>query len=149
MAVVVPRGEDVADGQGRARISHPHADVFPALWVIAAIDDGEVVYATSPGYSISATAVEITAVAESVTFAVKAPVGKLLYVRPGVGAWTFTGKDGGRGDADVTQNGRIEVALTSLMAERGNRPPPETTLSGDVIVAIDSRWMRVGQVKVQ
>lgn len=67
----------------------------------------------------------------------------VLWVRPGVGAWTATLSDGGERDFDGVQNG-YAVHHVSQMRAVGNSPtPPAGFERGDLLAGIDwsmARW---------
>ena len=142
------RGHAAVSPAGRLRVQMKKAATARALWLVVNVDDGHAAQIAPPRYAISHTPVPIAAVEGRSSFSVTAPLAKVLYVRPGVGAWAFSGAEGRTGDADGQENGVIAVSLTALEAIQGNDRPPTTIEPGDVILAIDSRWMRAGRMVV-
>jgi hypothetical protein len=148
------RGSAVANQLGVVTTS-ADAESGRAIWIAANVAAGDVTIATPAGYAPSAVPVRIDASAGATSVGVAAPVMKLLYVRPGEGAWTFSGKDGvpleggyALMDGDGTQNALITVPLEALVPLDGAPQPPSSVRAGDVICVIDSRWMKVGKVVV-
>ena len=60
----------------------------------------------------------------------------LLYVHPGLGAWTWYATDGGRTDLDGS-NGSTLVALTDGKALGAAGNVPKSFAPGGILVAID------------
>ena len=149
MSVRSPRGLAVLTAAGTARVEMKKARAARAIWLVADLEDGGAVQVTPPGYSISHIPVKVAAPMGRTAFTVTAPVARVLYVRPGSGAWVFSGVEGTSTDADGAEDAIITVALTSLQSLQGNDPPPGVTEPGDVILVIDSRWMRIGRAGVE
>jgi hypothetical protein len=61
----------------------------------------------------------------------------VVWVRPGVGAWELTAKDGGPADSDAEPNGRVRFAVEAFEALGSSPPAPERFGPGDVLVAIE------------
>jgi hypothetical protein len=118
------------------------------LWFLADVQSGAAVHAAPPALAGTVGEVAVEAAAGRDMVAIIAPVARVLYVRPGRGAWTFIAHDGSPADADGTSNGVVTMALASMTAVRGDAGPPERSEAGDVVLAIDSRWMRMGRAEV-
>lgn len=68
---------------------------------------------------------------------------QLLWVRPGLGAWTLTVGDGGVNDGDREGNHRI-LADVSLFTAMGKSPAaPEKFAAGDVLVGVEAHTLNV------
>ena len=60
-----------------------------------------------------------------------------ILIRPAVGMWSGSLRDGGRHDEDQTIDGAIEADITTLLPV-GNAPAaPERVMPGDLLVLID------------
>jgi hypothetical protein len=149
MGVRSPRGLAVLTAAGTARVEMKKARGARAIWLVADLEDGGAVQVTPPGYSISRIPVKVAAPMGRTAFTVTAPVARVLYLRPGSGAWAFSGVEGTSTDADGAEDAIITVSLASLQSLQGNDPPPAVTEPGDVILVIDSRWMRIGRAGVE
>lgn len=73
----------------------------------------------------------------------------LLWIRPHVGAWSFSGGDGALADADRASDGSLAVSPGSLTA-LGSVPTPSKFQSGDLLLLIDPHafefsWTEVGK----
>ncbi len=69
-----------------------------------------------------------------------------LVVRPGEGAWSFAGGDGGDQDSDGVVNGQARFALDQLAALPGateNLTPPTKANSTDLWIVVDPRTLAI------
>lgn len=148
MAVESLTGLAVSDSEGEVRLPWSDANGSRSIWMVADIGAGTGIHASPPGYEPSAAPVLIDAVGGRTTLSIRAAVTKLLYVRPGQGAWAFTGTDGGQNDGDGQQNSVVQIPLSAMQPVEGLASPPATIAVGDLILAVDSRWMRVGRLVV-
>lgn len=146
--VTVERGVEVGQGRQKAKVSRADADTTRSLWLVAAIDEDVAGAAVSPAYVASATPIEVTAISGASTISVISPEVELLYVRPNVGAWCTSARDGARNDQDEERNAVIVVDLQSLTALGGDEELPETIEEGDTILILDPRASRTTVVQV-
>jgi len=89
---------------------------------------------------------------EVATLDLFAPTIELYLLRPAVGFWTLSARQGGAGDEDQANNGRIRVSVSStkrLYGNPGNPPPPSTFTPHDVVIGFDTLNMKffAGSVK--
>ncbi len=65
----------------------------------------------------------------------------LMLVRPRVAAWHAVVSDGNAADEDGSVNGRVRIDVTSARNLLGGNERPGRIRAGDVLVAIDPRYM--------
>ena len=65
-----------------------------------------------------------------------------LVVRPGVGAWTFVGGDGGNRDVDP-ETGPLRFSLDQLDPLPGSPAAPQKSASGDLWFTVDPLTMEI------
>jgi hypothetical protein len=70
-----------------------------------------------------------------------------LLVRPGVGAWTFAGADGGPRDEDANSDGHLRFALDGLNPLPGSSAAPSRVDQGDVWLIVDPLAMEITVLK--
>ncbi len=73
---------------------------------------------------------------------------RILFVRPPAGAWAFDATDGSDLDADGRTDGQVTVHLSKLQPLHGSRPAADGIATGDVILVVDPRRIRSGEVVV-
>jgi len=146
--VITSFGAVKVPASGAARVAAHRPEAARGLWIVADTDTGAAAHAAPPGQTVTRADVTIEARAEGPTVSIQAPVARVLYVRPGRGAWTLLAHDGSPADVDGLQNGVIVAALDAMAAVRGNAKPPDALAAGDVILAVDVRWMRAGKLEV-
>jgi hypothetical protein len=146
--VEVLRGVDVVTPNGSQFVEMAGADLAHTIWTVADISNGKASRAKPPAYSHSERPVPISATAGADHFTVDAPVAEVMYVRPRFGVWSFGAHDGTALDTDATLDGTIRVALTSLVAYKGNPHPPERVEPGDIILVLNTQQARAGQLEV-
>lgn len=71
----------------------------------------------------------------------------LLYVHPGLGAWSWSAMDGAPTDEDGA-NGSTAVSLSKGKAVGNGAQPPAEFAPGGVLIAIDFTALRVAAVRV-
>jgi hypothetical protein len=147
MRVRIERGMKNILGLGTALIPEANVEVSRSIWAVVSVA-GTALHAAAPDYSYSAQPIVINAVPGETTFAVESPLIELMYVRPGVGIWSFGCGDGADLDADLELNGTIVVSLSSLQNMGRPAPLPETVQESDLIVAIDPYGIRLTQMAV-
>ena len=141
-----------ADGVARLELERPafHA----SLWVAVDLQSGAYTVAVPEGYRI-ARAAKIPrlspgegALADGILE--ERPYVFGLVVRPGEGAWRYSGGDGGAGDSDGVVNGQSRFALDQLESLPGSDDglkPPVKTASQEIWIVIDSRKMEISVLK--
>lgn len=72
----------------------------------------------------------------------------LLYVHPGLGAWTGFAFDGTETDADGVPNGNAMVRLSKLTAIGGAAAPPAAFAPGGVLFALDYHTVDIAVVRI-
>jgi hypothetical protein len=70
-----------------------------------------------------------------------------LLVRPGVGAWTFAGADGGPRDEDGKTDGHLRFALDKLNPLPGSPAAPARVDAGDLWLIVDPLKMEITVLK--
>lgn len=133
---------------GEIEIAEPGIGEAAALWAVVDASNGAAAHAAGPKLKDSAPQITIRAHVGAANVAVESAVIEILYVRPGVGAWTFGGGDGSARDADLTPNGVIVIPLAALQALDGQTAPPVAAENRDVIVAIDPHRNRITRLAV-
>jgi hypothetical protein len=147
MAVRFVRGVDAADLSGNLVLAEPGADQAQAIYTAVIVGNGAASVVAAPAFISAIGSIDITATVSGDSISVAAPYMELIYVRPGVGSWTFGTGDGSDLDGDGEENGSITVALAQLI-DGGAGSPPETVEAGDVVMVIDPYRIRVGQLVV-
>jgi hypothetical protein len=140
-------GFGVADADGIVHLALPSAPGRRVLWALTDLGTSEAARLAT-NVEPSSDPLEIAAAAGASTLSVESSEVHLLYARAHGHAWTTAVHDGGSLDGDGTLNGQIVIALGSLRAIHGNVPPPASTQSGDVILAIHPRSLRGAEVIV-
>jgi hypothetical protein len=77
-------------------------------------------------------------------FAFEVSSAEVLVVRPGVGVWRATAREGGDDDGDFIANGMLVLPANRFEPLEGTPAPPEHLLPGDVVLLIDADSMRAG-----
>jgi len=71
----------------------------------------------------------------------------LLYVHPGLGAWTWSAMDGAPTDEDGT-NGSTAVSLSKGKAIANGAQPPAAFVPGGILIAVDFTALRIAAIRV-
>lgn len=139
---------------GVARLELERAPASASLWVAVDLQSGAYTIAVPEGYRI-ARAAKVPrlspgegALADGILD--ERPYVFGLVVRPGEGAWRYSGGDGGTSDSDGVVNGRSRFALDQLETLPGSDDglkPPVKTASQEIWVVIDSRKMEISVLK--
>jgi hypothetical protein len=66
-----------------------------------------------------------------------------LILRPGVGVWRLSGRDGLPDDVDGASDHVLTASLAAAEASRWFGPPPAYLSAGDRVIAVDVRTMSV------
>lgn len=140
------------DGTARLELEKPV--VHSSLWVAVDLASGAYAVAVPEGYRIaSASLLPHSSPGEgdlSDGILDERPYVFGLVVRPGVGAWQYSGGDGGRYDSDGVVNGQSRFALEDLLDLPGaseSLTPPDRSASQDLWVVIDPRRMEISVLK--
>lgn len=140
------RVEVDAAGTGEARLELGVAVPSFAAFFAVDVANGEVAAASPAGSPFRLLEVPAAAWAAALAPAglAELPLGhrwlELLVVRPGVGAWGLTLRDGGAADADGAADGGVTAALGALepLGEGAAAAEPFAALApGDVLLALD------------
>ena len=142
------RGSGPATPSGSLTVEHPGADHAQAIWAAVDLESGSGVRVAAPTFQHSRQTVPIAAIPGQSAFVVGAPSVSIMYVRPRKGIWAVDVADGAAGDADRMQDGQIVIALSGMVRDQGNPHPPEYVEPGDLIIAIDGKQLRTGQLEV-
>ncbi len=138
-------GTVAADGTVRLDLAQPVAD--RSFWV--AVDVGSGLYAVSGanGFPLTkpAQAAQLVAGNGTVADAIfdQRPYLIGLVVRPGTGAWSFAGGDGGTRDMDGAVDGQLSFALNQLDPLVGSPAAPMQSASGDLWFIVDPYLMNL------
>jgi hypothetical protein len=146
--VRVPKGTVVANDFGDADVTLEKAHELRGIWLVADVDEGAAGFVSPALQTSNPGVISVDARKGLNGVAVTAPDVVVMFVRPRVGAWTFSVTDGSPADGDRAQNGVVVVPLSSLVSFEGKKKPPAVTEPGDLVLAVDRRWMRVGEVEV-
>lgn len=130
------------DSDGRV-VFMPESDVpWRSVWAVVELSTGEYVVATPDGFPrrampIPGNVVRPGNLGQMNRWWHERAVLKLLVVRPGSGAWTFTANKGAFGDDEKSHRPGFPTSLEHFRAITGDDPPPHNFRRGDVIVALD------------
>lgn len=147
--VHVYRGFTPSGQDGIARVDGKAAEAPRALWIAADVRGGQGVRGTPPAQTPSPIEVPIAAVAGQPSITIEAAEAHVLYVHPPAQAWAAEVSDGSDRDADGQADGKITLSLSSLAALHGKVKPPDQVESGDLVMVIDPRRVRSGEVVVK
>lgn len=133
-----------AGADGTARIPLDPAPSARAFWVVVDLQNGEHAAGAPAGYRLNRLSKEETScraetsdgASDDQLLAVGSQVEGLM-VRPGVGAWRFSGGDGGPDDEDKTHDGRIRLAQSKFFPVAGAPKAPAKLRADDLWIVID------------
>jgi hypothetical protein len=134
-----------ADGTARLSLNQPPAT--RSFWVAVDLKSGEFALAAPEGYRLrrplkpSQLSAAAGAGADGILDERRYLVG--LVVRPGEGAWSFAGGDGGDQDADGLSDGRVRFALDRLPPIAGSPAPPKKVNGADLWFVVDPLRMEI------
>jgi hypothetical protein len=138
-------GTVAADGTARLDLDHP---LEPrSLWVAVDQDSGHYAVAGANGFRILKPDQASQLVAGDDTKA-DALVDQRQYlmgleVRPGTGAWSFSGGDGGPRDQDGQNDGHLSFALDGFDPLDGSPAAPARAAAGDLWFVVDPYVMSI------
>lgn len=138
-----------ADGTARLVLDRPAAS--SSVWVAVDLKTGAYTVAAPEGYRVARAVNRLPGLslgAGALPDGIVDPRPYVfgLVVRPGVGAWSFAGGDGGDQDGDGVVNGQSRFALDQLAALPGaaeSLAPPAKADSGDLWIVVDPRKMEI------
>ncbi|HEX4965587.1 MAG TPA: hypothetical protein VF173_32555 [Thermoanaerobaculia bacterium] len=139
-----------ADGTARFTLEQPVA--LRSIWTAVDLETGNFALASPKGYRLARLAAapsRLVAGSSSGPDEIVDNRGSLmgLVVRPGVGAWTLAGADGGPGDADGASDGRLTLALDKLEPLPGSPASPAKVGASDLWFVVDPQRMEVSVQK--
>jgi hypothetical protein len=137
-----------ADGTAQLMLERPAAR--SSVWVAVGLKSGAYTVAAPEGYRIARPAklprLSLGAGDKPDGIVDERPYVFGLVVRPGEGAWSFAGGDGGDHDSDGAVNGQSRFALDQLEALPGatdGPAPPAKAKSEDLWIVVDPRKMEI------
>jgi hypothetical protein len=134
-----------ADGTARLTLKQPPA--ARSFWMAVDLKSGQYALAAPEGYRIrrplkpSQLSAAAGAGSDGIIDDRRYLIG--LVVRPGEGAWSFAGGDGGDQDADGLSDGRVRFALDGLTPLPGSPPPPKKVNATDLWFIVDPLKMEI------
>lgn len=140
-----------AAADGTARLDLPQPPAPRSYWVAVDLDSGAYALSTPNKYRIARAARPPAldtgrAVGPDVLVDTRQYLVGLL-VRPGTGAWSFSGGDGGPLDEDGESNGHLRLALDRLQSLPGSPAAPARADKTDLWVIIDPLAMEITVLK--
>jgi hypothetical protein len=132
---------------GTARLELDHAPAPRSFWVAVDLDSGALLVAAPQGYRIakphllSRLGLGQGDKADELLDDRQFLMG--LMVRPGVGAWAFTGGDGGPRDEDGVNNGHLSFALDKFDPLPGSPAAPAKLAATDLWIVVDPLAMEI------
>ncbi len=136
-----------AGADGSARIDLPTPVTPSSLWAAVDVASGEFAVAAPAGYRIARPGkpggLGVGQGANPDEIVDERPYLAGLVVRPGEGAWSFSGGDGGPRDEDGQSNGRVRFALDKLDPLPGSPAAPAKAKGTDLWIVVDLLKMEV------
>jgi len=143
----------VADGAGAARFNLG-GDVAPSsVWAVIDAASGAYTVAAPPGQMLKALKVppgllKRGANGDLTGLDIPFEMASMLVVRPGGGAWRFFNAEGGPGDQPGHGKGRTASRITQFEPLLDKNDPPQKFAQGDLVIAIEPRFLFFFAVKV-
>jgi hypothetical protein len=138
-------GTVAADGTVRLDLTQPVAD--RSLWAAVDLGSGQYAVSGANGYQVSkpAQAAQLVAGNGTVSDAIfdQRPYLIGMVARPGTGAWSFAGGDGGPRDLDGAADGQLSFALNQLDPLAGSPAAPMQSAPGDLWFIVDPYAMEL------
>jgi hypothetical protein len=139
-------GTVAADGTARFTLDQPAA--FRSIWTAVDLDSGAYALAAPQGYRLVQLKnppchLGLGAAAQSDGILDNRPYLVGLAVRPTVGAWSFSGGDGGLRDEDGVNDGHLRFALDRLDPLQGSPVAPGRVSPSDLWFVIDPQRMEI------
>jgi hypothetical protein len=134
-----------ADGTARLDLDHPLAP--RSIWTAVDLDSGGYAVSGANGYRIlkPPSASRLLAGGGAKADELVDPRQYLigLAVRPGMGAWSFAGGDGGLRDMDGAADGHLTFAVDQFDPLAGSPVAPATVAANDLWFVIDPYTMEI------
>jgi hypothetical protein len=138
-------GTVAADGTVRLDLDQPVAD--RSFWVVVDLASGRHAVAGASGFPLTRPeqAPQLAAGQGSDADAIfdQRPYLMGLVVRPGTGAWSFEGGDGGPRDMDGRIDGQVSFALDSFDPLTGSPASPAKVSASDLWFVVDPYTMEI------
>jgi len=142
-------GTAEADGTARLDLAHPPSprsywmavDLGSGAYALAAPGSGRVVRAARPSALDTGQGARADGLLDTRQYLIG------LLVRPGVGAWSFAGADGGPRDEDGKTNGHLRFALDLLHPLPGSPAAPARKDKADLWLIVDPLAMEITVLK--
>jgi hypothetical protein len=142
-------GTAAADGTARLELSQTLAP--RSFWVAVDLDSGAYAVAAPNGYRLEKPALPARLSAGSGATPDEIldshPYVMGLVVRPGQGAWSFAGGDGGPRDEDGENNGRLSFSLAGFQSLPGSPEAPAKVAAADLWFIVDPLTMEISWYK--
>ena len=125
----------------------------PRVSVWAAVDLRDARYATASGPNVGIRAVPLTnplkrsKSSDVDSFAFNHAYMNLLYVHPGLGAWSWTA-EGGKPPNESVYVGTTQVSLATATPVGTPHHTPDKIVPGGVFIAVDSTYLQIAIVPV-
>jgi hypothetical protein len=138
-------GTVAADGTARLDLDHPLAP--RSIWVAVDQDSGHYTVAGANGFRLlkpdqpSQLVLGDDTKADALADQRQYLMG--LAVRPGTGAWSFSGGDGGPRDQDGQNDGHLSFALDGFDPLDGSPAAPARAAAGDLWFVVDPYTMSI------
>jgi hypothetical protein len=121
---------------------------FRSVWIAVDMDTGRFAVGGRAGYDVNIRAfpaLHLRGDADGTIglFDLNQVSGQMLIVRPKNGAWEVSAAEGGRTDADRSQNGKLSLSVEDATPIGSSGPPPKRLRNGDVIAVIDPHRLDV------
>lgn len=135
------------DGDGEVEISPPDGVAWKSIWAVVDGFSGEFVVATPEDYPARGVVFDASQDIRPGPGGLLTRVVAhrqdlhLMLVRPRVSAWHAIVSDGGATDDDGENDGRVRIDVTAARNLLGGDERPGRIRPGDVLVAIDPRYM--------
>ena len=138
-------GTAAADGTARLELAQSPAP--RSFWVAVDLDSGALAVAAPDGYRLAKprnpARLGAGQGAEADEILDDRPYLMGLTVRPGLGAWSFAGGDGGPRDEDGENNGHLRFALDRLDPLPGSPAAPAKLAGNDLWILVDPLAMEI------
>jgi hypothetical protein len=145
MAQHYQAGTVAADGT--ARLDLGHAPAPRSFWAAVDLASGALAVSAPNGYRIARSPhpsrVGLGQGSKADELLDDRPFLMGLMVRPGMGAWAFTGGDGGPRDEDGANDGHLRFSLDKFDPLPGSPAPPARLQGNDLWIVVDPLAMEI------
>jgi hypothetical protein len=132
---------------GTARLDLGRAPAPRSFWTAVELDSGDLLLAAPNGYRIARARrlshLGLGQGAKADELLDDRPFLMGLMVRPGIGAWAFTGGDGGPRDEDGANDGHLRFALDKFDPLPGSPTAPTKLTGQDLWIVVDPLAMEI------